>query len=590
MIKSYKDIFSAEQIQQAQKLLDSLNAEQKAWLSGYISGLQQDSGFLNLEASETKESENKPVSLSILYGSHTGNSKLIADGAVQLAQSQGIEAKLLNMQDYKSRQFKDETNVLVVVSTHGEGDPPVAAEDFYEYLFGKKAADCSGKNIAVIALGDSSYTYFCKTGNDIYHQLLKLGAHSVYDLLELDVDFQDEVSTHLPKIIEQFALLGGVSEVSEKEAKTLVTFQSEWTEAEVLNKVQLNGRGSEKETYHIELDIEGSGISYQPGDALEVTSVNKRNLVRDILEKLQIDEAEAVTVGETTKAISESLLADYELTVVTLPVIKKYAELAKSEALDSLINDANSLNDYLYQSDFLDLITDFPVALNTEQLIGILRKLSPRLYSISSSYALNPDEVHITVGAVRYEVKGRKRDGVCSGYLADDVHEGDTVLIRVKANQSFKLPQEDAAVIMVGPGTGIAPFRSFLQEREAQSSVAKNWLFFGDQHFETDFLYQAELLKYRAEGIISELDVAFSRDQSEKVYVQHRMEEKGEELYKWLSEGAHFYICGDMKRMAKDVKSTLVSIVQKYGNLNAEEAEAYVKQLRSAGRLQEDVY
>ncbi len=589
-MKSYRDIFSNEQIQQAQQLLKSLNAEQSAWLSGYISGLQQQGEFFNADLSDSKKEENNSISLTVLYGSHTGNSKLIADSAVQYAQAQGVEAKLCNMQDYKTRQFKDETNVLIVVSTHGEGEPPVAAEDFYDYLFGKKEADCTGKNVSVIALGDSSYTYFCKTGNDIYHQLIKLGAHSVYDLLLLDVDFQDEVTTHLPKIIEQFALLGGKTKSTNNISKPLVSLQNEWTEAEVLNKVLLNGRGSEKETYHIELDIEGSGVSYQPGDALEVTSVNKRNLVSNILEKLQIDPNAPVKIGENTKAISESLLADYELTVVTLPVIKKYAELAKSEALDSLLNDADSLNDYLYQSDFLDLITDFPMALQAQQLVDILRKLSPRLYSISSSYALNPDEVHITVGAVRYEAKGRKRDGVCSGYLADNVHEGDTLLIRVKSNPSFKLPEKDTAVIMVGPGTGIAPFRSFLQEREAQNSEAKNWLFFGDQYFQSDFLYQTELLKYREEGIISELDVAFSRDQEEKIYVQHRMDEKGEELYKWLSEGAHFYICGDQKRMAKDVKNTLVSIVQKYGNLNAEEAEAYVKQLRSAGRLQEDVY
>ncbi len=595
MIQGFNSIFTEEQITGAKKLYASLSANQRLWMSGYLAGLNGSGSLLeDLPLNGTSQpmvAEVEQIHLTILYGTHTGNSKILAEQTKELAQSYGIEVGLTSLQEYKVRKLKEETNLLVIVSTHGEGDPPVSAEEFYAYIFGKKAPQSSHLNFAVIGLGDSSYAKFCQTGKDIYQQLNVLGAKAVHEMIELDVDYKDSIAAVLPALVAKFgAKLNGNASVPTVLLQTAVSVD-EWVEAEVLEKILLNGTGSAKETYHIELDIEGSGLQYLPGDALEVMAKNSPGLVKEVLAKLNIDQNNSVKLGDATLTIEEALISKFELTVVTNPVIKKYAEKAGNKQLDELIADDPKLQEYLYGADFLDVINDFPTPLDADALVSLLRKLPTRLYSISSSYAYNPDEVHVTVGAVRYQRNNREHHGVCSGYLADTINEGDTILVRVKSNVSFKLPTDnDVRIVMVGPGTGIAPFRSFLQEREALDAGGKNWLFFGDQHFETDFLYQTELLAYRKNGVVDKLDVAFSRDQHEKVYVQDRMRESGEELYNWLNEGAHFYVCGDMKRMAKDVKDTLLQIIKKYGNLSDEQAQEYFKNLKSTGRFQEDVY
>ncbi|WP_083631213.1 assimilatory sulfite reductase (NADPH) flavoprotein subunit [Labilibacter marinus] len=596
MIKGINNIFTKEQVEQAQQLFTSLSTEQKYWLSGYLSGLNNSGNLLegigsgNATVAQGAVPQ-ETVKLTILYGTHTGNSKILAEQALQLASQAGVEAVTQSLGDYKVRKLKEEQNLLVIVSTHGEGDPPASAEDFYAYIFGKKAPKSDNLNFAVIGLGDSSYAKFCQTGKDIYDQLSSLGAKAVHDFIELDVDYKDTIADILPAVVSKFSAVNGVVASSQQAGNGIALASDAWVEAEVLEKVLLNGKGSAKETYHIEFDIEDSGLVYQPGDALEVVAQNGKALVKDILAQLNISEDEYVSVGNESLSIYDALVNKFEITVVTNPVIKKYAEIAQSEALNALISDDEKLQEYLYGADFLDLISSYPAKLDANTLATLLRKLPPRLYSISSSYEYSPEEVHITVGAVRYDLNEREHHGVCSGFLADQIQEGATVKIRVKPNLGFKLPEDDnTAVIMVGPGTGIAPFRSFLQEREAKESEGKNWLFFGDQHFETDFLYQTELLKYRKEGVVSKLDVAFSRDQEEKIYVQDRLNENGEELFKWLNEGAYFYLCGDMKRMAKDVKDALLQIIQKYGNLSDVEAQEYFRNLKSAGRFQEDVY
>ena len=597
MIQGINNIFSKEQIAEAQSLFATLSTEQRFWLSGYLSGLNQSGSFLEEACSQVVNGGSEPQALkengklTILYGTHTGNSRLLAEQALQVAQSQGLEAVTVGLQDYKLRKLKEEQNLLVIVSTHGEGEPPTSAEDFYDYIFGKKAPNSENINFAVIGLGDSSYLKFCQTGKDIYQQLSALGANAVHDFIGLDVDYKDNIAEILPVVLSKFTGVNGSSPAFSQKTANVSFVQDKWVEAEVLNKVLLNGRGSDKETYHIEFDIEETGLVYQPGDALEVVTQNKKPFVSEILAFLNIEEKAVVQVENEELSIKEALISKFELTVITVPVLKKYAELANSSKLNQLMSNDDALNAYLFGSDFLDLLKDYPVQLGANDLVSLLRKLTPRLYSISSSYELNPDEVHITVGKVCYHLNDREHVGVCSGYLADSIYEGLRVKIRVKPNPGFKLPSDDKMpVIMVGPGTGIAPFRSFLQEREVKDSEGKNWLFFGDQHFETDFLYQTELLKYKKGGILTRLDVAFSRDQQQKVYVQDRMREKGIELYRWLQEGAYFYVCGDMKRMAKDVKQTLVEIIKTHGKLSDEEAFAYVKALRSSGRLQEDVY
>ena len=598
MIQGINQIFSKEQIEQALQLYQSLTTEQKLWLSGYLSGLNQSGNLLDVNGINNKtatgsliQEDDEPVKLTIIYGTHTGNSKLLAEQALKVAQSAGVEVVTQSMQDYKSRKLKEEQNLLVIVSTHGEGDPPASAEDFYSYIFGKKVPKIIKLNFAVIGLGDSSYAKFCQTGKDIHQQLNKLGANAIHDFVALDVDYKDTISEILPTVVCKFSGVNGIDKKFQPEGAPVITSADEWVEVEVLEKILLNGRGSAKETYHIELDIEDTGLKYEPGDALEVVAQNDQKLVKDILNKLNVSEDEYVSVSNESVSVYNALVNKYELTVVTIPVIKKYAEQAQSDALNTLINDEETLQDYLYGADFLDLITDYPASVDAHTLVSVLRKLPPRLYSISSSYEYNPDEVHITVGTVRYELNDRAHHGVCSGFLADEIYEGAKLKVRVKPNLGFKLPKEaNTSLIMVGPGTGIAPFRSFLQEREAKEAEGNNWLFFGDQHFESDFLYQTELLKHRKDGLLNKLDVAFSRDQEQKIYVQDRLNENAEEVYKWLNEGAHFYLCGDMKKMARDVKATLLQIIKKYGNLTDEEANEYFRNLKSSGRFQEDVY
>ncbi len=603
MFQAFNTIFSSDQIEQAKKLYGSLSSEQKFWLSGYLAGVNQSGGLLNGSAIDTNgaalqgvngnAASTDVVNLTILYGTHTGNSKQIAEQVAELAESSGIKVTLSSMPDYKNRQLKEETNLLVIVSTHGEGDPPVSAEDFYSYIFGKKAPKSEKLNFAVIGLGDSSYANFCKTGKDIYNQLKVLGAKNVHELVELDVDYKEHIADILPEIISKFSGQSGNGIASQQLNKPSASVfdADKWVEAEVLDKVMLNGRGSQKETYHIELDIEDTGIQYQPGDALEVVAKNNTDLVGGIRKKLSLDGDGQVDVNGQRITLKEALISRFEITIVTIPVLKKYAEVANNKELNDLLENTEKLQKYLYGVDFLDVLNEYPATFEAQQLINILRKLPARLYSISSSYEYNPDEVHITVGAVRYHLNDREHHGVCSGFLADQINIGETVFVRIKKNEGFRLPQDnDAKVIMVGPGTGIAPFRAFLQEREAVDAKGENWLFFGDQHFETDFLYQAELLHHRKKGVLNEISVAFSRDQDEKIYVQHRMKEKGDRIYKWLKEGAYFYLCGDMNKMAKDVKKELVNLIEVHGKMTTKDAAAFLKEVRAEGRFQEDVY
>ncbi len=600
MFQALNTIFTEDQISQAKKLYASLSDQQKVWLSGYLAGFNNSGVFLgeglsneNTEGAVTTTSQkvSSTKELTILYGTHTGNAELIGKQVKTLAEKQGLQVKLVAMPDYKSRKLKSEQNLLVIVSTHGDGEPPASAEDFYNYLYDKKAPRNIPANYAVIALGDSSYFQFCKTGKDIDDQLGELGGKRVHSIVELDVDFKDRLSEVLPGIVNVF--LFGDNTPSENREPLIESAldPDEWVEVEVLDKILLNGKGSEKETYHIELDIEDTGIEYQPGDALEIKPKNSLSLVNQILQELDLASDLSVEFEGERILLQDCLLKNFELTVVSPIVIRKYAEVAKNQDLDKLIADEGALREYLYGSDFLDLIKQYPTALSPLDLVSLLRKLPARLYSISSSYNYNPDEVHITVGAVRYELNEREHNGVCSGFLADQIQVGHNVWIRVKKNEGFRLPeQNDAKVIMIGPGTGVAPFRSFLQEREMADSTGDNWLFFGDQHFETDFLYQREFLKYRNDGVLKEISVAFSRDQEEKVYVQHQLQKHGEEVYKWLNEGAYIYLCGDKDKMAKDVKKELVNIFEKHGKLSTEEAEGLIKELRTKKRFQEDVY
>ncbi|MGA0334510.1 MAG: diflavin oxidoreductase [Kiritimatiellia bacterium] len=361
--------------------------------------------------------------------------------------------------------------------------------------------------------------------------------------------------------------------------------------APLLERINLNGKGSSKETLHLELLLEGSGLSYQPGDALGVIPSNDVGVVEEVIAALGANPDEDVVTSAGIESFRDALMSRYEITTITRPFLRGYADLAESKELSALIADSDKLNDWMYGREIIDVLQTWPVkGLPTGEFTDLLRKLPPRLYSIASSLNAHPDEVHLCVGVTRYEAHGRIRKGVCSTYLADRVGLDETIRVYVDANKNFKLPASiDTPVIMVGPGTGVAPFRAFVEEREIQGG-GKNWLFFGEQHFDTDFLYQIEWQQWLKNGILDRVDVAFSRDQKEKLYVQHRMQEQAAKLYAWLEEGAHFYVCGDESRMAHDVHQTLINIVQAQGGKSAEEADSYVKQMQKDRRYQRDVY
>lgn len=365
--------------------------------------------------------------------------------------------------------------------------------------------------------------------------------------------------------------------------------------AKVLKNINLNGPGSNKETRHIELSLEGSNLSYEPGDCLGIIPENDPELVDLLITEMKWDPSEKVVINKQgdTVPLKEALTSHFEITLLTKKILQNAAKLTNNEKLHSIIQPENAeqLKEYMYGRDLLDMLQDFgPWDASVQDIVDLLRKMPPRLYSIASSLSLNEGEVHLTIGAVRYHAHGRDRKGVCSVQCAERVKEGDTLPIFIQANKHFYLPDTDTDIIMVGPGTGIAPFRSFIQERKATNAKGRAWLFFGDQHAKTDYLYQEEFEGYEKEGVLTKIDLAFSRDGDKKVYVQHKMQENSKELFEWLENGAYFYVCGDKERMAKDVHETLIDIIEKEGAMTREDAEAYLKELQKEKRYQRDVY
>ncbi|MDQ1914678.1 sulfite reductase subunit alpha [Paenibacillus sp. GD4] len=367
-------------------------------------------------------------------------------------------------------------------------------------------------------------------------------------------------------------------------------------QAKVLKNVNLNGAGSSKETRHLELSLQGSELSYVPGDCLGIYPENDPELVAALLEEMKWDPELQVTVSKQgdTLPLKEALSSYFEITLLTKKIMQQAAQLSDNEELQKLVlnENANQLKEYIDGRDLLDMLRDFgPWKASAQEIVSLLRKMTPRLYSIASSFAANPGEVHLTIGAVRYTAHGRVRKGVCSVQCAERLPEGDTLPVFIQQNKHFNLPESpEKDIIMVGPGTGIAPFRSFIQERAVTKAPGRAWLFFGDQRSATDFLYQDEFEQYQKDGVLTKVDTAFSRDSEQKVYVQHKMLESSKELFAWLEKGAYFYVCGDKQYMAKDVHNTLISIIATEGGMTQEAAEAYLNNMQEQGRYQRDVY
>jgi len=595
-----------EQTAHLNQVFATLSPAQAGWLGGYltaaISGGSVEALPVGMPAGVAVATVPAP-SLTILVGSETGNAEGVASETKQAAEAKGLEAKVVLMDDYKPATLKSEQFMLVICSTHGEGDPPMNAEDFHEFVHGKKAPKLENLKYSVLSLGDTSYEQYCQTGKDFDAQFEKLGGTRIADRVDCDVDYEDAATAWIESataamkeaigeaapaaaVVGIAPILGGIAApvpASQYDKKN--PFMSE-----ILENINLNGRGSNKETRHVELDLEASGLVYQPGDALAIYPTNCPETVQLLIETAKID-SDAKVDGTS---LGDLLGHTYEFTILTRPMVEKYNAIKPNKKLTTLLNEKNrkKFSEYIYGRDVIDLITDYPIeGLSPDQLIGILRKLPARLYSIASSLAAHPDEVHLTVGVTKYEAHGRQRKGVCSTYLSERTEIGTKVPVYVDGNKNFKLPTDPSSpIIMIGPGTGIAPFRAFVEERAETGATGKNWLFFGDQHTHTDFLYQAEWQNHLKSGSLTRLDLAFSRDQKHKVYVQNRIEESSKELYDWIEDGAVIYVCGDADYMAPDVNQALINALKTHGGLSDEDAAAKLKSMAKDKRYQRDVY
>jgi len=536
--------------------------------------------------------------VTVLYGTESGNAESLADQSVKALKGKGLDARARNMADIKPSDLAGMKKLMVIVSTWGDGDPPDAVVDFHKKIMGEEAPRLDGVEFSVCALGDTSYEQFCKTGKDFDRRLEVLGGKRFLGRTDCDVDYEGAFQKWLNECLE--VLDKQASSASPAVVAPVTTAAVEYGKknpfpSELKDRALLTGTGSSKETIHLELSLAGSGMTYQPGDALAVIPSNRAEDVEAILKATGFNGDETVTLpkGEERK-LMDALTHDLDITSLTKPILEKYNKVAASDRITTLTNKEHSaeLKDYLYGRQVVDVLEDFPVkGLKPDDLAGILRKMPPRLYSIASSIKAHPDEVHLTVAVVRYDAHGKGRVGVCSSYMADRVAIGETMPIYTHNNKNFKLPESgDTPIIMVGPGTGIAPFRAFVEERFEVGAKGKNWLFFGERNYSYDFLYQLEWQDHLKSGALNRLDVAFSRDQKKKIYVQDRILQQADALWAWLEEGAHFYVCGDAANMAGDVHNALLAIAQKQGGKSPEAAEEWIKELKKSKRYQRDVY
>lgn len=604
-------LLSPEQEDLTARLASSVSREQAIWLSGYFAGVGQ--GATAAAPAETfapgLPDEPAPAAsptartLTILFGSETGNSKELAGALAEAVRMEGLEARVVDMADYRTRALKEEQDLLVIASTHGEGDPPQTALGFFEFLEGRRAPRLEQTRFAVLGLGDSTYEHYCGAARRVDARLAELGAQRLADRVECDVDYEDEAAAWIQSIagrltpVEQPGAAPGPSAVTPRNGTAPATRSGVDKRnpfpAAVLDNIVLTGRGSTKETRHIELSLEDSGLSYEPGDALGVVPRNDQALVESLLERLALSSDAPVTVRKETMGLGQALTSALEITIATPRFVEQWAQLTDAAELHALCGSeqAQARLAFLRDHHVLDIVERFPApGITPEQLLAGLRPLQPRLYSLASSAAAAPDEAHLTVSTVQYALHDRARTGVASGYLAGLIDEDATVPVYIQSNEHFHLPGDDTAVVMIGAGTGVAPYRAFMQEREARGARGRSWLFFGERNFRTDFLYQVEWQDLLKRGVLSRLDLAFSRDATPKTYVQHRLRQQGRDLYAWLKEGAWLYVCGDAAQMAPDVHAALVDVVVEHGGRDRERAEEYLAALKRDRRYRLDVY
>ncbi len=555
------------------ELIKISGQEELIWMNGYLSGLLAKGEATAEEAAAPAKSAVSKI--TVLYGTETGNSKKLATVLAAKAKKSGINAKVVSMDQYRPNDLGKEEYLFSIISTHGEGEPPAAAKKFYDHLH-TNGADLSRLKFGVLALGDTSYPLFCKTGEDVDAQLQKLGAERIVPLQKCDVDFAEDADAWFSNVLKVLSTGGSgpapaPTPIPAKKAGGRKTYTGS-----ILTNINLNDRGSNKETHHIEIGADG--VDYLPGDSIGIIPENPLSTVQSIIALAGVQETDQVVFRNEETTVRE--LLQKKLNIFYLPerVVKKYAELIRQ-------------NIPATRMDLFDLLRIYPVdsAEHFREVLAAMEPITPRLYSISSSPEAHSGEVHITVAKNNFNINDEIKYGLTSDFLSQLAVDQD-IHFYIHPNSQFRLPEEDKDVIMVGPGTGIAPFRSFLAQRDAQGAPGRNWLFFGEQHFLSDFLYQTEFQSWMETGVLTKMNVAFSRDRQEKVYVQHKMLAEGALLYNWLESGAYVYVCGTKDPMSIDVENALLRVIETFGNRSGEEALQYVDQMKEDGRYMKDVY
>jgi len=593
---------AAETTAQLARLVEGLEADHLYWLSGYLAalGAQRRAAvpLLAAAAPAPNTAVHAQPSLSIVYGSQTGNARRVAEALAREAENTGVAVRLLRADAYPLRELAAERLLYVVISTQGEGDPPDDARSFIDFLASRRAPKLAQLKYAVLGLGDSSYPQFCAIGTTIDARLTELGASRLFARGEADVDIDavakpwaESALHHAREILKSTPVAAKVTPLRAASAVT-AWHRARPFAAPLLGNQRITARDSGKDVRHIEVSLEGSGLAYEPGDALGVWPINAPALVEAIAGALGESPERGISVGGEERSLGQWLGANRELTRLTRPFLTAHAQRARNDDLDRALLPGNedALRRLLADYQVIDLLRAFPASWDAHEFVAALRPLAPRLYSIASSRKAVGEEAHLTVAIIGYDAFGSRHQGAASAYLANR-GEGASIPVFVETNERFRLPADPARdIVMIGPGTGVAPFRGFLQERAETGATGRNWLIFGNPHFRSDFLYQLEWQQALKQRRLHRFDLAFSRDQSEKVYVQHAIRRAGRELHAWIENGAYIYVCGDATRMAKDVDKALRDVFVEHGGLGVEDAAAALARLAQERRYARDVY
>jgi sulfite reductase (NADPH) flavoprotein alpha-component len=579
-----------------QQLEHNCSDIQNAWLSGYFwRSANKNTHFSVIE----KPLVNIEQKITIISASQTGNAKLLSQRLNKYLNQNSIKNHLIYAIDYKFKNIKNEKILILIISTQGEGEVPEEAISFYNFIMSKRAPKLNNLYYSIFGLGDTSYNLFCQAAKDFDRRLQELGAQSLLCRFDADIEYEKdylEWSQKILSIVKNKCVSFSSSSKNVKNKDHLINNPCAYNKnypaiATVLTNQKITGRHSSKDIRHIEIDIKDLNMSYKPGDALGVWYRNDSNLIKKILTSLSINPLEQVNIKNDVINIFDALKNHFELTVNTTNIVKKYASFAKNHFLNDLILNKIRLNEYVTNTPLVNMFYDHQSKISSEQLINFLRPLHPRLYSISSSQSETNDEIHITVGVVKKNISGSFHFGGASGYLSQALKPDDKIKIFVEANDSFRLPHDQkTSIIMIASGTGIAPFRAFMQQRDHDQSLGKNWIFFGNPNFTEDFLYQIEWQKYIKSGLLNKITLAWSRDQTDKIYIQDKIREHGKEIWSWIKDGAAIYVCGNASKMAKDVELALLDIISNNNHMNIEDAKGFLSNLRMNKRYQRDVY